>query len=95
MSLLKILKIGTFAFGLAMGSTAAWAETYTVEFGLNTAVIQATGPYYLAFQLADGSGTGDGNNTVQLKDFNFNGVRRPERPCNLAEGPGACRQVSA
>jgi hypothetical protein len=29
------------------------------------------GPYSLAFELADGSGTGDGNNAVVLSDFQF------------------------
>ncbi len=29
------------------------------------------GPFSLAFELADGSGTGDGNNSVALSDFQF------------------------
>lgn len=32
-----------------------------------------TGPFYVEFQLNDGSGTNDGNNTVELSNFQFGG----------------------
>ena len=38
---------------------------------LNTSVL--AGPFSLDFQLVDGSGLGDGNNTVMLSNFNFGG----------------------
>jgi hypothetical protein len=42
---------------------------YTVS--LDTTVLVGTGPYWLAFQFADGSGTGDANNAAVLSDFQF------------------------
>src|SRR5262249_32296227 len=32
-----------------------------------------SGPFFLDFQFIDGSGTGDGNNTVSIGNFDFNG----------------------
>jgi hypothetical protein len=37
----------------------------------------AGSPYSLFFQLADGSGTGDGNNTATISDFNVSGPISP------------------
>ena len=54
---------------LLAASTASFANViYVVT--LNTTSI-AGGNYTLAFQLTDGSGTGDANNTATLTDFNF------------------------
>ena len=44
---------------------------YTVT--LNTAPLVGLGPFALAFQFSDGSGTLDGNNAVVLSDFQFGG----------------------
>jgi hypothetical protein len=41
--------------------------------GLSVAPGSSSGPFSLAFQLTDGSGIGDANNTVTLSDFNFGG----------------------
>lgn len=57
----------------AVGSTAARAGAFTVEFSLNTTSIVGLGTFSLAFQMVDGSGTGDADNTVSLYDFNFSG----------------------
>jgi hypothetical protein len=40
---------------------------------LDTSALGAlpNGPFSLGFELADGSGTGDGNNSVVLSDFQF------------------------
>ena len=42
---------------------------------INTSPLQNSpaGPFSLDFQLTDGSGTGDGNNTVTVDNFNFHG----------------------
>ncbi len=42
---------------------------------LNTAPLvgDSAGPFSIAFELIDGSGTGDGNNTATLSDFQFGG----------------------
>lgn len=73
MSLQHILKIGILTVVLlTFASTAALADVQTVKFGVNTSSI-AGGSYFLAFQLEDGSGTGDANNTVTLSDFAFGG----------------------
>jgi hypothetical protein len=74
MSIRNILKGGILvAVLVALGSTTARADTYAVMFDLNTSAIVGQGTYALAFQLVDGSGTGDADNTVLLSDFNFGG----------------------
>src|SRR6266852_3980540 len=59
---------------------------YTVS--LNTAPLigHSAGPFYLAFQLADGTGTGDGNNAAVLSDFQFGGAGAPFGPSPVLFG---------
>lgn len=64
------------AVGLGLPATARADAILNVT--LNTATLamapgSSSGPFSLAFQLTDGSGTGDANNTVTLSDFNFGG----------------------
>jgi hypothetical protein len=54
-------------FGASLASHAGVA--YTVS--LDTSALVGLGPFGLAFQFADGSGTVDGNNAVTLSDFQF------------------------
>jgi hypothetical protein len=54
-------------FGTSLASHAGVA--YTVS--LDTTALVGLGPFGLAFQFADGTGTGDGNNVVTLSDFQF------------------------
>jgi hypothetical protein len=54
-------------FGASLASHAGVA--YTVS--LDTTALVGFGPFGLAFQFADGSGTGDGNNAVILSGFQF------------------------
>src|SRR5882724_5965142 len=63
-----------------IGSAALFACTtahaqIAVNITLNTSglIAKSSGPFYLDFQLNDGSGTGDGSNTVTLSHFNFVG----------------------
>ncbi len=74
MSIQRMFKISILvATLLLLGSTAVVAETTEVSFILNTSSIEGLGTFDLAFQLVDGSGTGDANNTVTLSDFLFYG----------------------
>ena len=52
-------------------TTSAWSVEFTVS--LNTAPLigHAAGPFSLDFQLNDGSGIGDANNTAIVTNFNF------------------------
>jgi hypothetical protein len=65
---MKTIRISVLIF-LALG--AAQADSFNVT--LNTAPLigHAAGPFSLAFEFADGTGTGDGNNLVVLSDFTF------------------------
>jgi hypothetical protein len=54
-------------FGASLASHAGVA--YTVS--LDTTALVGFGPFGLAFQFADGGGTGDGNNAVTLSGFQF------------------------
>ena len=55
--------------GASLASQAGVVYTVT----LNTAPLVGLGPFALAFQFSDGSGTLDGNNAVVLSDFQFGG----------------------
>lgn len=44
---------------------------YDVSIDTSTLIGNAAGPFSLEFQFTDGSGLGDGNNTVTLAGFNF------------------------
>lgn len=46
---------------------------YNVNLSTAPLVGDSSGPFSLAFQLADGSGTGDGNNAALLTNFQFGG----------------------
>jgi hypothetical protein len=65
------------ALGLAF---AAWSvpicradAIYDVALSTSPLIGEAAGPFSLAFQLNDGSGTGDANNTAILSNFQFGG----------------------
>jgi len=49
------------------------ASSYTVPYLLPTNSIVGEGTFSLAFQLVDGSGVGNADNTIKLFDFNFFG----------------------
>jgi hypothetical protein len=58
---------------VVLGSTTARADSESAIITVNTSGIEGLGTFSLAFQLADGSGTGNADNTVQLFNFNFGG----------------------
>ena len=59
------------AVGLLGTPIAAHATIYHVGLPTDTLNTQAVFPYSLDFLFTDGSGTGDGNNTVSLTNFAF------------------------
>ena len=73
-----------FALGLA---SPARAEII-LNFTLSTAALEGdpAAPFSLDFQLNDGSGTGDGNNTAVLSGFMFGAGGGPVVPAYLAGG---------
>jgi len=59
-------------FALICLATAAHATAIiTVVVDTHTLVGHAAAPFYLDFQFTDGSGTGDGNNMVEIHSFDF------------------------
>jgi hypothetical protein len=59
------------AISVAVSAQAQLAYRFTVD---TTPLIgHSAAPFYLDFQLNDGSGLGDGNNTAWLSNFNFHG----------------------
>lgn len=57
-------------------------------FTMDTTPLQssAAGPFTLDFQFTDGSGAGDGNNTVTLSDFSFGGGSIDTTPSSSTGG---------
>lgn len=73
MSLNQTIKTGiSVAILLSVGALAK-ANVLEYGFNVNTSALQGLGTFSLAFQLSDGSGSGDGNNTVTLSNFSFFG----------------------
>lgn len=74
MHIQHMLKTSVFAASLLLlGSTTAMAGLITQEFNVNTSSLEGLGQFGLFFQLVDGSGTGNSDNTVTLSNFNFDG----------------------
>jgi len=74
MHIRHILTTSIFAASLLLlGSTTAMAGLVTQEFNVNTSGLEGLGQFTLFFQLVDGSGVGNSDNTVTLTNFNFNG----------------------
>jgi hypothetical protein len=67
------LGLALLACALLGVSTGRAAVVFDVSTGTLPLIGNASGPFSLEFQFNDGSGGGDGNNTVLLSDFNFNG----------------------
>jgi hypothetical protein len=57
----------------ALSQTAMADEIYNLTFDTAPLVGHPAGPFYLEFAFTDGSGYGDGNNTVTASDFDFGG----------------------
>lgn len=66
---MKKINFGLLAFALGLTPLVKADTVYT--FSMNTAPLVGNGPFALDFQLLDGSGSGDGNNTVKLTNLAF------------------------
>jgi PEP-CTERM motif len=69
------LVLGLFAsIGSLLNPTLGHAQAfYHVNVTTASLIGNASGPFSLDFQLNDGSGSGDGNNTATLNNFTFGG----------------------
>jgi hypothetical protein len=75
---------------LMMGASLAPASPVSFNVIVNTAPLvgNANGPFSLDFQLNDGSGLGDGNNTVTLSNFRFGGGSAAGAPTHIGGATG-------
>lgn len=86
-------RILSFSLGLALGAGVLFTEqtsgASTIQYyvDINTAALvgNASGPFSLDFQLNDGSGLGDANNTATINNFLF-GAGGSTGTANLAGG---------
>ncbi len=79
---------GAFIIALAGAGTVHANVVYTVNLDTSP-LMSVAGDYALAFQLNDGSGAGDANNTVTLSNFNFGGGSAAGCPVNCTLLGGA------
>jgi hypothetical protein len=56
---------------LCLSTVASFAGT--IDVSVNTSALVGAGDFYLEFTLNDGSGSGNGNNTVIVDNFDFGG----------------------
>jgi len=61
------------ACALLVASVAHAQSVFAVQLNTSALIGNAAGPFYLDFQLNDGTGIGNGNNTAIVSQFNFNG----------------------
>jgi hypothetical protein len=87
---LSLLGMPVLACSL-LGASISYATTIGFKVSLDTSVLvgHPAGPFYIDFQLIDGLGTGDANNTVTITNFVFGGgsaVGSPLAPFGGASG---------
>jgi hypothetical protein len=87
---LSSLRLSVFAcFVLAASASHATRIGFNVSLGTSPLIGNSAGPFYIDFQLNDGSGIGDKNNTVTINNFLFGGgnpVGSPLPPIGGASG---------
>ncbi len=77
------------AFMAMLIAPSVHADTiFTVTLNTTPLVASAAGPFSLAFQLNDGSGTNDGNNTATITNFNFGGAAAFGSPTTFGGASG-------
>lgn len=61
------------AFGMVLLAAGSGRATVIINFTFDTSALigHVAGPFSLNFQLNDGAGVGDGNNTATIDNFNF------------------------
>lgn len=65
------LLIGLFFLSVQMTLATPTAITYSATFNTSSLIGNAAGPFSMNFQLNDGRGTGDANNTARISNFQF------------------------
>jgi hypothetical protein len=66
------------------------SQLYSVSLDTSPLIRHSARPFYLEFQLNDGSGTGDGNNTVTLSNFQFgSGGSAADNPVKEGDATGS------
>ncbi|HEY8993698.1 MAG TPA: NF038129 family PEP-CTERM protein [Lacunisphaera sp.] len=71
---MKITLRAIVLFAALIVTVAAKADSsFSVSLDTSTLIGNPAGPYALDFQLNDGAGVGDGNNTATLSNFQFGG----------------------
>jgi hypothetical protein len=70
---LSIIRTLVCAAAILMAVSAHAQIAYRFTVNTTPLIGDSAAPFYLDFQLTDGSGSGDGNNTAWLSNFNFHG----------------------
>ena len=71
---LSLLGLSIFACSILAASTShATSIGFNVSLDTSPLIGSSAGPFYIDFQLNDGSGVGDANNTVMINSFLFGG----------------------
>jgi hypothetical protein len=85
------MRIGSLSLALMLGIVPLAHADIAYDISLNTAALigHAAGPFSLNFQLNDGSGGGDGNNTATLSNFQFGGGSAAGAPSVSGGASGA------
>jgi hypothetical protein len=71
--LLRVSAALVCAVALLAGSAARAQVAFAITVNTTPLIGHAAGPFYLDFQLNDGAGIGNGNNTAVVNGFNFGG----------------------
>ena len=68
---LRLLSMLPLLAAVMLPGSAVGAAIYDISVDTSSLMGSPLGPFTMAFQLTDGSGTGDGNNTVTIDNFDF------------------------
>lgn len=74
---------------LTSGSVGQASVLYDVSMNTTPLIGHVAGPFALEFQLNDGSGTGDANNTASLSSFTFGGGTATGNPTLVGGAAGS------
>src|SRR5579883_3279923 len=68
-----VIKLACVGALLAAASALHAQTNYHVSFDTSTLETSSAAPFYVDFQMIDGTGTGNGNTSVLLSNFSFGG----------------------
>jgi hypothetical protein len=85
----SVFLLGLIVCASFAGSSTSRADLmFNVSLGTSGLIGHPAGPFYIDFQLNDGSGTGDANNTVTINNFMFGGGNAVGSPLPSIGGAG-------